>query len=102
AIEFINELRPRFPVIAVDVPSGVDSDSQELIGPAVRAHLTVTFTAPKAANVLPPACDSSGDMVVARIGSPCELIHSSGSHLNLVSSSDVRAWLAASRRSAHA
>src|SRR6185503_10958108 len=102
AIRLINQLRDEMTVVAVDIPSGVASDSQELIGPAVRAHLTVTFTAPKIANVLPPASDSSCELVITRIGSPDELINSSGSHLNLVCSSDVRAWLDSSRRSAHA
>lgn len=102
AIQFINERRDEMPVVAVDVPSGIASDSQELIGPAVRAHLTITFTAPKVANVLPPACDLSGELIVGNIGSPDELIKSSGARLNLVAPSDVAVWLAASRRSSHA
>jgi hydroxyethylthiazole kinase-like uncharacterized protein yjeF len=102
AIEFINELHHQLPIVAVDVPSGIASDSQALIGPAVRAHLTVTFTAPKPANVLPPACDYSGELVVGLIGSPTELINACGSQLNLVERRDVAAWLAASRRSPHA
>src|SRR5436305_2004742 len=102
AIELINSLRDRLTVVAVDVPSGVASDNTELIGPAVRAHLTVTFTAPKIANVLPPACDASGELVVGRIGSPDELIDACGSQLNLVEAGDVARWLAASRRSPQA
>ena len=98
AIEQINALGRRAPVVAVDVPSGVASDDAELIGPAVRAHLTMTFTAPKAANVLPPACESSGQLVVGHIGSPAELIDACGSRLNFVQEQDVAAWLAASRR----
>ncbi|MGA9769652.1 MAG: NAD(P)H-hydrate dehydratase [Blastocatellia bacterium] len=102
AIEFINAQRNEMSVIAVDVPSGIASDSQELIGPAVRAHLTVTFTAPKAANVLPPACDLSGELVIGNIGSPDELINSSGAQLNFVTPDEVALWLADSRRSQQA
>jgi ADP-dependent NAD(P)H-hydrate dehydratase / NAD(P)H-hydrate epimerase len=102
AIELINSLRDHMPVVAVDVPSGVASDAAELIGPAVRAHLTVTFTAPKIANVLPPACVVSGELVVGRIGSPDELIEACGSQLNLIEEKDVAGWLAASRRSPQA
>lgn len=102
AIRFINERHDETPVIAVDVPSGIASDSQELIGPAVRAHLTVTFTAPKVANVLPPACDLSGEFIIGKIGSPDELINASGARLNFVTRDDVARWLAASRRSSHA
>src|SRR5690349_10703518 len=102
AIEQINTLGERAPVVAVDVPSGVASDSAELIGPAVRARLTVTFTAPKVANVLPPACEASGALIVGHIGSPDELIDACGSQLNLIESRDVAARLAASRRRSQA
>ena len=98
AIELINALGERIPVVAVDVPSGIASDAAELIGPAVRARLTVTFTAPKVANVLPPACDAGGELVVGHIGSPDDLIAACGSRLNLVEAADVARWLAASRR----
>jgi NAD(P)H-hydrate epimerase len=100
AIKLLNEQKS--PVIAVDIPSGISSDSAELIGPAVRARLTVTFTAPKLGNLLPPACDYSGELVIASIGSPAELIESSGSQLNLVEREFVGQWLAASRRGPHA
>ncbi len=102
AIDCLNQLRDVTPVVAVDIPSGAASDSADLIGPTVRAHLTVTFTSPKIANVLPPASDCSGEVIVAPIGSPDELIESAGSQLTLVDSAIVEAWLARSRRSPHA
>jgi len=102
AIHLLNEHTADVPVISVDIPSGIASDSQELIGPAVKADLTVSFTAPKLANVFPPAADLCGELVVAPIGSPDELINSSGSHLNLIEDEDIRQWLEASRRGAHA
>ncbi|MEW6210328.1 MAG: NAD(P)H-hydrate dehydratase [Acidobacteriota bacterium] len=102
AINLINLLGQKTPVIAVDVPSGVSSDSFHLIGPAVQAHLTVTFTAPKLANALPPASDLSGELVIVSIGSPPELILSSGSMLSLVEREMIARWLDQSRRSPHA
>ena len=102
AIHLLNDHTADSPVISVDIPSGLPSDSQELIGPAVKADLTVTFTAPKIGNVLPPAADLCGELVIASIGSPEELINSSGSCLNLVEPGDVKRWLTASRRSPHA
>ena len=39
-------------VLAVDIPSGLNADFPKPIGYAVRADVTVTFTAPKIANVL--------------------------------------------------
>ncbi|HXG65768.1 MAG TPA: NAD(P)H-hydrate epimerase, partial [Blastocatellia bacterium] len=101
-IRFFSETEKAAPVIAVDIPSGIASDSAELMGVALRADLTVTFTAPKVASVLPPACDYSGELVTASIGSPDELITSSGSRLTLIERDMVADWLAASRRSPHA
>jgi ADP-dependent NAD(P)H-hydrate dehydratase / NAD(P)H-hydrate epimerase len=102
AIHLLNDHTGDSPVISVDIPSGISSDSQELIGPAVKADLTVTFTAPKLGNVFPPAADHCGELVIAPIGSPGELINASGSQLNLIERSDVERWLRASQRSAHA
>jgi NAD(P)H-hydrate epimerase len=102
AIHLLNDHTNDSPVISVDIPSGLASDSRELIGPAVKADLTVTFTAPKLGVILPPAADLCGEIVIASIGSPEELVNSSGSRLNLVEPGDVERWLAASRRSPHA
>lgn len=102
AIGFINEAAERMPVVAVDIPSGIASDSSELIGPAVRARLTVAFTAPKVGNILPPAADYNGRLVIAPIGSPGHLVDSSGSRLNLIDRDMVRGWLELSRRGPHA
>lgn len=102
AIRFLNEMTGESPIVSVDIPSGIGSDSQSLIGPSVSADLTVTFTAPKLANVLPPASDYCGELVIASIGSPDVLISSTGSSLNIVERSDVESWLAKTRRGAHA
>jgi NAD(P)H-hydrate epimerase len=56
------------PVIAVDLPSGVSSDTGSLPGPVAGADLTVTFAALKRGHVLPPACNVVGEVVVADIG----------------------------------
>ncbi len=72
-LEMIREINQGFPearVVAVDIPSGVSSDSAASAGETVRAGYTVTFTAPKAGHVLPPNCDLSGELRVAPIGSP--------------------------------
>ncbi|MEK6278794.1 MAG: NAD(P)H-hydrate dehydratase [Acidobacteriota bacterium] len=80
-------------IVSVDIPSGLNADLPNPFGPAVHADLTVTFTAPKAANVLPPASHFNGKLVVADIGSPKELIESVGSNLFVVEPNDVREWL---------
>jgi len=56
------------PVLAVDVPSGVDGESGQLRGFAARANVTVTFFRQKPAHVLQPARQLCGEIVVADIG----------------------------------
>jgi len=72
-IEAINGFFPLAEVVAVDVPSGMASDSGEVPGQVVRAKHTVTFTAPKPCLVLSPACEVAGKLHVAPIGTPSEL-----------------------------
>jgi hydroxyethylthiazole kinase-like uncharacterized protein yjeF len=56
------------PVVAVDVPSGVDVDTGELAGPAVRADLTVTFGTHKVALLADPAAEHAGEVHLVDIG----------------------------------
>jgi NAD(P)H-hydrate epimerase len=84
-------------VVSLDIPSGLGADSPELIGEAVRADLTVTFTAPKRANVLPPASDYNGQLEIADIGSPPSLLEAAASTLFLPEEEDARAWLVRTR-----
>ncbi|HWW74731.1 MAG TPA: NAD(P)H-hydrate dehydratase, partial [Pyrinomonadaceae bacterium] len=83
--------------VSLDLPSGLNADSQTPIGPAVRADLTVTFTAAKPANVLPPASHFNGRLAVADIGSPHALVGAAPSKLFLIEPEDARAWLEATR-----
>ena len=56
------------PVVAVDLPSGIDASTGEAAGAAVRADLTVTFHARKLGLVVAPGRFHAGDVVVADIG----------------------------------
>jgi ADP-dependent NAD(P)H-hydrate dehydratase / NAD(P)H-hydrate epimerase len=58
----------RAPVVAVDVPSGVDASTGEVADPAVGAAVTVTFHAPKVGLVVDPGRSFAGRVVVADIG----------------------------------
>lgn len=85
-------------ILSVDIPSGLNADLSEPIGPAVTADLTVTFTAPKLANVLPPASDRAGELIVEDIGSPRSLIDEAArSWLFLIEAEDARQWLVSTR-----
>lgn len=61
------------PVVAVDIPSGVDASSGRILGVAVRAELTVTFALAKLGHVIHPGADCCGELMVTDIGIPEEL-----------------------------
>lgn len=84
-------------IVSIDIPSGLNSDSPDPIGEAVQADVTVTMTAPKPANVLPPAAFCNNEVIVADIGSPVELIEAAKSQLFLVDETDARRWLIQTR-----
>ena len=65
-VQTINDC-PAF-TVAVDVPSGIESDSGRILGCAVKADLTVTFIALKPCFVLPQGSDYCGEVLVADIG----------------------------------
>jgi hydroxyethylthiazole kinase-like uncharacterized protein yjeF len=73
-IEDVNTLGGKAAVVAVDIPSGLPSDSADSSGPAVRARATVTFTAPKLGLVLPQHAEHVGELQVRSIGTPPEFL----------------------------
>ncbi|MFC9909062.1 NAD(P)H-hydrate dehydratase [Streptomyces sp. NPDC059862] len=60
--------RGRAPVVAVDLPSGVDVDTGEVRGAAVRADLTVTFGTHKPGLLVDPAREYAGSVRLVDIG----------------------------------
>ncbi len=58
------------PVVACDVPSGVDASSGEVTGKAVRAAVTATFHAPKAGLYVAPGAFHAGEVETVEIGIP--------------------------------
>jgi NAD(P)H-hydrate epimerase len=70
-IELINASRAR--VLAVDIPSGLDCDTGQPLGPTVRATHTATFVALKKGFLAPSAKEWTGKVHVVPIGSPRRL-----------------------------
>ncbi|PLY02813.1 MAG: bifunctional ADP-dependent NAD(P)H-hydrate dehydratase/NAD(P)H-hydrate epimerase [Desulfuromonas sp.] len=84
------------PVVAVDIPSGVDADSGSIHGVAVRAALSVTFAAAKPGLVSYPGAACTGELVVADIGIPSKLVLGTGAEGRFVDA-DLAASLLPSR-----
>jgi NAD(P)H-hydrate epimerase len=62
------------PVLAIDLPSGMDCDTGEPLEVCVRATQTVTFVAEKSGFANPDSTEFTGQITVADIGCPRELI----------------------------
>jgi NAD(P)H-hydrate epimerase len=73
-VEYINGLAAY--KIAVDVPTGIDSDTGEVLGNAVKANLTVTFH--KSKTGLRDAKKYVGELIVRDIGVPDEMAKFAG------------------------
>jgi NAD(P)H-hydrate epimerase len=86
-------------VVAVDVPSGLSSDTGDVPWESVAAVLTVTFAAAKHCHALPPACERVGDLDVADIGIPRALAEQT--NLWLLEEADARAAWPPRPRAAH-
>ena len=72
AIEALN--RSRKPILALDLPSGLDADTGRPLGVAVRAEATATFVAPKLGFDAPGAAAYTGEVVVIDIGVPGRIL----------------------------
>lgn len=70
-------VRPAW-IVAVDMPSGLPSDGEAAEGPVLRAHLTVTFTAPKMGQLISRDAANCGELIVRPIGSPEALVEELG------------------------
>jgi len=82
------------PIVAIDLPSGMSADTSELPGDTVEAAVTVTLGAPKLPLVLPPAEARAGEVVIADIGIPSEVIEGvEGPRLVLLTRERMRACL---------
>ncbi len=94
-------LRAEKPIVAIDLPSGVDATTGHAESPCIRAEMTVTLGLPKAGLVLEPGRERAGRLVVVEIGIAREVIAGQRpSHL-LVSAEWARPLLPSRPADAH-
>ena len=83
------------PIVAVDVPSGLNSDTGEVGGACVKAALTVTFALPKIGLMVYPGAEYAGELVIAEIGMPRQVMTAGEVKVAATEASDVAVWLPA-------
>lgn len=89
------------PVLAVDIPSGLDADTGRIWGSAVRADLTVTFGLPKAGLFLSPGEELVGALEVVDIGIPPHILDESGPAWELLLEENLKGVLRPRSRDGH-
>ena len=75
-VELLNDAHS--PILAVDIPSGLDADTGLPLGPCIQAAATVTFVAPKPAMLRMEAARYIGEYTVGDIGTPPQLLETHG------------------------
>jgi NAD(P)H-hydrate epimerase len=76
-------------VVAVDIPTGINADTGEVMGAAVKADLTVTMALPKRGLVLYPGASHAGVVRVADIGIPVEVFDKEDIRVSLLDRGSV-------------
>ena len=87
------------PVVAVDIPSGVEAARGQALGCAVQAAATVTFGCAKLGHWLYPGRALTGALTVVDIGIPQALLKQTGQ--GQITLEDVAAWLPPRRPDSH-
>jgi len=98
-IRAIGEMR--IPVLAVDLPSGLDASSGEPLEPCVHAEVTVTFAAPKLCHVFDPAATYCGEIIVADIAIPNAAIDEESVTLALTTPREIQPLFMPRQSSTH-
>jgi NAD(P)H-hydrate epimerase len=94
-IDHLNTLQR--PIVAIDIPSGLDADTGKPLGTAVRASLTITFGLPKIGHLIPPGLDYVGEVKVIDIGIPKRLIEEEKILTCLLEKEEIQKWLSIPR-----
>lgn len=89
------------PVVAVDIPSGLDADRGQPLGTVVQAELTVTFGYPKLGHIVHPGAKHVGQLAVVDIGIAPEAIAVVQPQTTLLTAEDMGALIHVRQPEAH-
>ena len=90
-INAINDLP--IPILAVDLPSGLDADSGTPLGTCVQADRTITIGLPKRGLLVHPGAEFAGKIEVVDIGFPQQIIDAQNIKVNWTTEKDAAAWI---------
>jgi NAD(P)H-hydrate epimerase len=99
AVEWLN--RQSAPVVAVDIPSGVDASTGRIMGNAVNAALTISFAYPKIGQVSYPGAGLVGELAVVDIGIPRQVARQVSTDCLLIDTDEGRCLLPERSRDDH-
>ena len=80
------------PIISVDIPSGLDTDSGTPLGAAIQAEMTVSLACPKLGEVIYPGLNYVGELAVADIGIDSRAVKEVSPYIELLEREAIR-WL---------
>ena len=89
------------PLLALDVPSGLDADTGNVLGIAARATVTITFVAHKRGLFTGAAADHCGELILDALGLPESLYTLCVADACLLDALEMSRWLPARPRGAH-
>jgi len=95
-IDHLNTLQK--PIVAIDIPSGLDANTGKPLGTAIRASLTITFGLPKIGHLVSPGSDYAGTLKVIDISIPKRLVEEEKIQTYLLEDEEIRRWLSPPRR----
>jgi hydroxyethylthiazole kinase-like uncharacterized protein yjeF len=98
-IDFINGLKK--PVFAVDIPSGINSDTGQICGTSIQATATATFAFAKAGHVVFPGARHTGRLEIVDIGIPGFISKSVGPRQYVLTEERIRASVQPRNPEAH-
>jgi ADP-dependent NAD(P)H-hydrate dehydratase / NAD(P)H-hydrate epimerase len=98
-IESVNSLKK--PVVAIDIPSGLDADSGQVLGACIQARITVTFGLAKRGLLVQPGVQAAGRVVIVDISLPALAVDGEKIQDYLIEGADFSPYLPPRKPEAH-
>jgi NAD(P)H-hydrate epimerase len=89
------------PVLALDIPSGLNADTGDVMGVAVKADMTVSFVGLKSGLFLKEGPNYAGELRFAGLDIPADCLATQEADLQRMNIAAIRSWLAPRKRDAH-